>query len=164
MSFYSQERQKYYKHIFKAKKHPDRYMSIIIDGMDQSTTTLPRPHLISKFSSAMWKLTCHLVGVLVHGRSHHVYVDLGEIPQDSNTTCNILLQVLKKYVGELPPVLYLQMDNCARENKNQYVFGLCCILVELKIFEKVSFRLVSHQSIINRTAWHIWEYSNLLEN
>ena len=66
-----------------------------------------------------------------------MYVDVGEVPQDSNSTCNILLQTLLKHVDQLPPVLYVQMDNTTRENKNQFVFALFCVLVELNIFEKV---------------------------
>ena len=40
--------------------------------------------------------------------------------------------------GQLPPTMYLQMDNCWRENKNRYVFCFLALLVELGIFEKVS--------------------------
>ena len=31
----------------------------------------------------------------------------------------------------------MQMDNCARENKNQVVFGFMAILVEQDIFNEV---------------------------
>lgn len=135
----SMERRKYYKHIFKAKRYPKKYISIILDGMDQQTTCLPKPLYNSKFFSSMWKLQCHVVGVIVHGRGHHIFADVGEIPSDSNATCNIIIQTLMKYheKDDLPPVFYLQMDNCGRENKNKYVFGLCCLLVELGVFKKV---------------------------
>jgi len=39
--FSSGERKKYYKHQKKAEKRPDKYLSLIIDGMDQSKTHLP---------------------------------------------------------------------------------------------------------------------------
>ena len=35
------ERNKYYKHRSKAKANPDKYMSVIIDGMDQGKHNLP---------------------------------------------------------------------------------------------------------------------------
>ncbi len=41
MSLYRNERKKYYKHQKKAEKDPGKYMSIIIDGMDQAKTYLP---------------------------------------------------------------------------------------------------------------------------
>ena len=51
-------------------------------------------------------------------------------------------------LGKLPPVLYIQMDNCYRECKNKYVLGFLSILVEMQIFRKVmSFLLSSY--------WHV---------
>ena len=132
----SAERRKYYKHIQKAKSKPHKYLSVIIDGMDQKTTQLPKPLYLSKFFSGMWKVQCHVQGVIVHGRQQNIYVDIGEIPGDSNATCNALMKTLQK-VKNLPRIMYLQMDNCGRENKNQFVLGLCCLLVELEIFDKV---------------------------
>lgn len=35
------------------------------------------------------------------------------------------------------PVLYLQADNCFKENKNRYVFFFCALLVALDFFEDV---------------------------
>lgn len=43
----------YYKHQGKAKLFPNRYLSLIIDGMDQSKTSLPHFAQASKFTSAM---------------------------------------------------------------------------------------------------------------
>ncbi|CAC5414125.1 Fibrinogen-like protein A,Ryncolin-4,Fibrinogen C domain-containing protein 1-A,Ficolin-1-A,Ficolin-2,Ficolin-1,Fibrinogen C domain-containing protein 1-B,Fibrinogen C domain-containing protein 1 [Mytilus coruscus] len=63
----SLERRKYYKHAHKARQHPDKYMSIIIDGMDQSKTEIPNFLYLSSLTAGMWKLTTHLVGALVHG-------------------------------------------------------------------------------------------------
>ena len=51
----------------------------------------------------------------------------------------VLLDVLVRWAKEydLPPVLYLQFDNCVRENKNHFMFALLVLLVEEKVFEKV---------------------------
>jgi hypothetical protein len=45
-----------------------------------------------------------------------------------------------------PQVLYLQLDNTSRENKNQIVFGYLSMLIEMRIFQKVKvgFLLVGH--------------------
>lgn len=37
----------------------------------------------------------------------------------------------------LPPVLYLQMDNACRDNKNKYTLTFAALLVEMGIFRKV---------------------------
>ncbi|XP_041478017.1 uncharacterized protein LOC121425955 [Lytechinus variegatus] len=131
------ERHKYYKHIQKARREPTKYMSIIVDGMDQKATSIPRFYRQSKSTSSAWKLQSHITGALVHGRGTHLFVDLKEFPHDSNLTTNILLNILRKYDKTLPDVLYLQMDNCGRENKNQCVIALCALLVELNVFRKV---------------------------
>ncbi|XP_072050017.1 uncharacterized protein [Amphiura filiformis] len=161
------ERQKYYHHIMKAKTHPQKYMSIIIDGMDQQKTAIPRQLVVTKSGSNVWHLQTHVIGVIVHGRGNHLFVDMGEIPGDSNGTMNVFLQTLNKYVESgLPNVCYVQMDNCARENKNKYFFALCCLLVELNVFQKirVSFLPVGHthediDQLFSRIAVHLRRFS-----
>ena len=129
---FSAERHKYYKHILKSKTHPDKYISMIIDGKDQHTMLLPKSSINSKGLSNTWKIPTHVTGVIVHGRgAHTLYIDMNEVSQGSNLTINMILQVLKKYAEDVPPILYLQLDNCGRENKNKYVIGFCCLLVEL---------------------------------
>lgn len=54
--FFSMERRKYYKHIQKAKDQPEKYLSVIIDSMDQSKTQLPHFLYKSNFTGNMWKL------------------------------------------------------------------------------------------------------------
>ena len=61
------------------------------------------------------------------------------ITYDANLTMTVLLDVLVYWTNNylLPPILYLQFDNCVRENKNRYMFALLALLVEKKIFDKV---------------------------
>ena len=120
-------------------------MTIIIDGMDQAKTNLPYTKLIAKSSSSLWRLRTHVSGVLVHtkapfGKLAYSFVDLLQWPHDSNMTMSLIIHVLSKYISDgrnLPDVLYIQMDNTSRENKNKYVMGFCAILVQLKVFKKV---------------------------
>ena len=46
----------------------------------------------------------------------------------------------------MPPKLRIEIDNCGRENKNQYMFALCAALVAFKYFVEVhlSFFIVGH--------------------
>lgn len=46
-------------------------------------------------------------------------------------------EIKRRRGGQLPPVLYLQMDNCARENKNKAMLGYLSWLVEKGVFNKV---------------------------
>ena len=59
-----------------------------------------------------------------------------------------IVQVLMNVLNEnelknLPPVLYLQLDNCGRENKNKYLLGFCALLVTKNVFKKVPVILYS---------------------
>ena len=111
-------------------------MSVIIDGMDQAKLMLPRINNMSKAFADAFKLKTHLTGVLDHGYNPFCVVDLFQWNHNSNLTINILLMVLARR-RHIPDTLYLQMDNCARENKNQYIFSFLALLVMQGVFKKV---------------------------
>lgn len=118
--YFSMERQNYYKHQTKAKIHSSKYLSIIIDGMDQSKTQIPHFVHASKFTCSMWRLRVHLVGVILHGIGVYGFFDLFEYSHSTNLTLSVHLSIFYMLKESLPDVLYLQMDNCARENINRY--------------------------------------------
>lgn len=91
---------------------------MIIDGMDQAKTMLPHFLYNSKFSSTMWKLKVHLIGVIMHGIGIYGYFDIFEYPHSANLTISTILSTLMS-LDEIPDIFYLQMDNCYRENKNR---------------------------------------------
>ena len=65
---------------------------------------------------------------------------------DANLRITIIHDVISHWSGNLPEVLYLQLDNTCRENKNHVVFGYLNMLVELRVFQKVKvgFLVVGH--------------------
>ena len=75
-----------------------------------------------------------------------MYFTASNIHNDANLTITIIHDVISHWSGNLLEVLYLQLDNTCRENKNQVVFGYLNMLVELRIFQKVKvgFLLVGH--------------------
>ena len=90
-------------------------------------------------------LKIHVTGAIVHGQGAYGFFDMGEYRHDSNMTINVLVNILSMFPS-LPPTLYLQLDNCGRENKNRFIFSFCALLVKLGIFKKikVSFLMVGH--------------------
>lgn len=62
----------------------------------------------------------------------------------------------------LPPVLFLQLDNCARDNKNQLMFAFLGFLIYQKVFEEIHVNYLpvghthceidQHFSVISRTT------------
>ena len=141
------QREKYYKHKGKAVANPNKYMSIIFDGMDQKKTHLP---VWSRYTKDESPLEQRLIGVKVHGIRNYVFLVDASVPGGSNLMIEILRRVLLdlEAKGELPtkdPVLYLQADNCG-ENKNKVLFGFLTHLVRLGVFQKikVGFLMVGH--------------------
>ena len=109
----------------------------------------PYFHEKSKTMEAIYKQKYHLLGVLVHGVGSWVYTMTQRFKADSNVTIEILQRVLTEIElkkGALPRKLCLQMDNCAKENKNKYVLGYLNWLVQRGVFEEIelSFLPVGH--------------------
>lgn len=98
--------------------------------MDQSKTDIPHFLFLSSMAAGMWKLRTHLVGAIIHGIGNYGYFDYYQYSHGSNLTINILMRLLTKLKDSLPPVLYLQLDNCWRENKNRYRY---CFLAHLML-------------------------------
>jgi len=79
---------------------------------------------------------CFVAGVINHGREVLAFIDVQQWGHDSNFTINILLGTLWR-MDLIPDVLYLQMNNCWRENKNQMVIIFLAVLIKHKVFKKV---------------------------
>ena len=62
--------------------------------------------------------------------------------------------VLHTWQGVLPPILYVQLDNTAKENKNVIVFGYLSMLVEKGLFKKIklNFLPVGHTLVLKEMS------------
>ncbi len=152
-------RVKYQKHQRKARQRTTmvdgqlryQYLCLIIDGITATTTEVPgyqrRRDLATKYGET--SATCHLTGCKdATGRVYAAW-NWENVPKDGNFVPNVLLRVLDIYKeenGYLPPVLYLQLDNTCRENKNKFVFSVLSYLVAMGVFKKikVNFLVVGH--------------------
>lgn len=142
--FFRLQRNKYYKHIFKASQEPQKYMSLIIDGMDQKKTDLPSPRYKSKATDGNQRINTHVTGVLANGIGALLFYDTKEFGKGPNSVMTILVETFRRLLQHYkdkklswPKVLYLQMDNAASENKNKFVLRFCALLVHFGLFEKV---------------------------
>jgi hypothetical protein len=144
-----QERDAYEDVKLDAKNRLDKFLSIVIDGMDQNTTLVPKMCQTVKNIEGRYVKT-HLCGILVHGWG--LYCDLwidAHHRHDSNQVVTSIMGVLNAVHsarGTLLPILCIQVDNCVRENKNKFLFGQCTTLVGLGYFEEVcmGFLIVGH--------------------
>ncbi|WAR29886.1 hypothetical protein MAR_003454, partial [Mya arenaria] len=94
------ERSYYYKKREASRKEPTKYMSIIIDGMDQSKTNLPHfTGRLPKSLSAADLLKTHITGAICHGHGGmYSFLDINQFPHDPNLTIDVILRILEKTV------------------------------------------------------------------
>jgi hypothetical protein len=144
-----EERRDYWLFKRSAMITPDLFMCLIVDGIDQNTTMVPKMRQTVKNIESCFVKT-HLCGVLVHGIG--LYVDVwidAHHKYDSNQVITSVMHVIADVrwrKGRLPPMLRIQVDNTTRENKNIYMFALCATLVGLGYFQEVQlcFFIVRH--------------------
>ncbi|GBG61252.1 hypothetical protein CBR_g19784 [Chara braunii] len=144
------ERQKLMDRHEKVKSSPDKYVTVIVDGMDQSKTNLPHFRRLpedSRIREADF-LKVHVVGAKVEGHLQRAYAMMmfNNFSMDSNSMLTVLHKVTSDLPRPLPKVLFLTLDNTSRENKSKYVLAYLVYLVHMKVFEKIklNFLLVGH--------------------
>ena len=135
---------------------PNMFMSLVIDGMDNQKTQIPRLEgaLYSKtLDNAGHYLATKLEGVIVHGLMYYGGWEVPYYEGGSSLIITILMRVITlvfEHKGVLPPVLLIQADNCGRENKNQYMVGFLGWLIEQGYFceARMYFLVVGHTHCI----------------
>ena len=100
-------------------------MCLIVDGMDQNTTMVPKLRQAVKGIKGRY-VKIHLCGILVHREGLYLDVSIDSYHKhDSNqvitSIMNIINDVRDRCGGILPLVLRIQTDNYSLENKNQYL-------------------------------------------
>jgi hypothetical protein len=143
------ERGIYHKHRFMSRSEPKRYLSMIIDGMDQKKTDLPWVWPLDKGTASLPRIKTHVTGVIMHGHkpSSLLFVDFLDVPHDPNLTCHIINRSLLTLEGPIPPIFKLQLDNTSKENKNSTILIYMALLVFTGVFDiaEINFLLVGHK-------------------
>ena len=147
--FVHEERSSYYLRQNAGLLYPDECILIIADGADQSAYGLPHLTELDKFTSNRIRLPVSLMGVLVHGYRAFGFTYLKNIKHGTNIVIECLHHVLMDYKntrGRIPPLLYLQLDNTSRQNKNKYMLAYLACLVAWGVVREVvlSFLPVGH--------------------
>ena len=128
----------------EAAEKPNDILSLALDGGDQGAYGTPYFHQKTKEYDKWYKMRNYVVGVCVHNRGYPdmLFHHLPIFERGANCTIEVLNQVFT-YVKEqrrgrdLPRKLFLQLDNCSRENKNKYLLAFLCDLVWKKVFDEV---------------------------
>ena len=106
-------------------------------------------HIYTMYSTTIELNIFHIymTGVIIHSgffgeKKAYIFRDFRQLPHDSNLTINCLLRVLSANKDKLGRMLFLQLDNCYRENKNRYILTFSSLLVDLQIFDEVNYLLI----------------------
>jgi len=133
------ERAKYHE---ARERVEDGYLCMIIDGMDQKKTSLPRAPG-SRAGDETESVKTRIIGVKVHGYKKYFYIVPPDFPHDSNITISLLLQTIclwtKETGGPWPKYLHIQMDNTCSDNKTQVMLAAFMRMVEAELMAKVQF-------------------------
>ena len=90
------ERRVYYLHRYKARRYPNKYLTIIDDAMDQKTTCIPCLCRKTKATCNLSTVGTHLVGAIFHsgqspnGKEVFGSFDYYQWPHDPNLTGSVL--------------------------------------------------------------------------
>ena len=132
------ERRKYYHHREKSRSEPQKYLTIIIDGMDQNKTSYTQ---MTKSTQNLWWVRTHLTGSLVHtksekGKLSFAFFDLLQWPHDSNLTIVVLINVLTQLCSKFETLPTFNLTIQVEKIKtSSYVLGFLALL-HLMIFQK----------------------------
>lgn len=136
------ERKVYYRHRYLAQTQPHEYACIMIDGMDQKKTNVPRYHSrLPKSCDGLEQLNVTIIGALLHGHTSLMHYMPNDFKKDANVTIQVLINALKSLKRQRrgkpwPHTLFLQLDG-AGDNKNKHVLALLAHLVKANLFETV---------------------------
>ena len=122
-----------------SKSDPGKVLHLVCDCLDSYYLFNIVP--ITKKSANLEKLTVNAVGTINHSSLERDYMFfLDEYKKNPNLilTC-FYLHILKhfQYSASHPPILWLQSDNCFKENKNQWMLAFSTWLVHLGWFQEV---------------------------
>ncbi len=143
------ERAEYARHRIEAMERPAKVLSVIIDGADQSKFGIPQFAEKSK-SEAGNAIKQKITGVLFHGglgRGEFLtyLTSADNLPSGANQTidafsrCFLVLLEHRAFKQSLtkPEILYIQLDNTSKDNKNRFFMAFCEWLIHHGVFKEV---------------------------
>lgn len=131
----------HYKQVSVSSRNPEKdLLSFILDKGNGPAI----PHLAEhpKSWATMTRPKTSLFAFINHGRQMKFLIpNLDEFPDDPNYAMSLIIAQLIEHVkttGSLPLDFHMQVDNCSKENKNRWLFGLFALLAGLRIFRIIT--------------------------
>jgi hypothetical protein len=163
-----EERTDYAQRIILAKRRPDLYLNLTIDGSDNSAYGFPYFSERNHNTSKGFKVRSKLYAAILHGHFGAAFTYATNLKGGSVVTVEIIHRMLELFLKDkpgnrLPPTLWIQLDNTCRDNKNRFVFGYIQSLVDMGLFREVevNFLPVGHthcdiDQLFSRVSVHLY--------
>lgn len=141
-ALHTSERSAYQLRCTKAEQDPATYASIVLDC--PRSYELPHIEPVTKDTWSPPKVAVSAVGTISHSTSHRNYFFfLPFWTKNPNLILTVLFFQIVQLLATLsssghhPPILFLQLDNAASENKNRYLLAFLSWLVYHKWFFEI---------------------------
>ena len=125
-ALFKQERKELYRQIQATSELGSDKFFFMMDGMDNSKTTLPHRHIKIKAWESKKLLKTHVTGGMSYTGNLEPEVFAWTWHDDYhkgvNVTASQIMRMLACAPQPLRPILHFQFDNCVSENKNQLLF------------------------------------------
>lgn len=125
----------------RSQRFPEKYMHIAMDCPEM--IWLPHLRPIAKSHSKYERMPLPAIGIL--NLSHHTKEYVYHLPvykrnpnlYITSTFFHLCNKLSSISMERRPHTLWMQMDNCAKENKNRWFFAFCCLLIHWNWFRCV---------------------------
>jgi hypothetical protein len=129
-------------------------MTITMDG--KAPLHIPHRCRMPKSLLTSRRVKFEIFGIINSGENIFEYVPHFDWwPRDANLAISFLWQHIRdRFVNNPQPVqqMYLQTDNCARDNKNKWIFGFLGLLVHFGYFQVIEIHMLppghSHEKVL----------------
>lgn len=136
---YSQERLLYSNRIQSSANNPEQIVHLVFDCPDGYD--LPHVVPVTKETASLPKLAVSAVGTINHSTQTRDYMFfLDEYKKNANLILSCFyIHLIEHFTstGKHPPILWLQADNCFKENKNRWMLAFCCWLIHIGWFREI---------------------------
>ena len=132
------ERKELAQRYLMTKNYPSQIMSVTIDYRNPDKLPHQKKCLKSWINKRRPKLEAY--GIINFGIDEWFYhVHMPFYKHDANLSISILFHHLRdlRDNGRCPPILYINSDNCYKDNKNQYLFQFYAWLIYLGWFTEI---------------------------
>ena len=123
---FKEERKELYRQIQSTADPYSNRFFFMMDGMDNSKTTLPHRHIKIKAWESKKLLKTHVTGGMSYTGQIDPEVFAWTWHDDYRKGVNVTAAQIMRMLGSAPqplrPILHFQFDNCVSENKNQFLF------------------------------------------